>query len=245
MDSYSSHVDRYTNRPGELIQMWLVRRILVKHFFGASTKPSSVLEIGVGIGRAARCVSALNINYVGVEPTRGLREVAEKNLKGVAELVSILDLDFSTLSQIQMEFDHTFAIHVLEHASHPIEAREWMEAMANRTKVGGFISLACPNYFSYGKHFFDGDWTHAYPTTPNRIKAIGDDLGLKLVKCTDSRGTFSQPLIKGLLGLIGISLNTKLLNSIGKMVFGVDYLGTGLKVALFWRLTSVTFQKIN
>jgi hypothetical protein len=243
MDSYSSHVERYTNRPGALVQEWLAKRLILKHFFASSTPPDSVLEIGVGVGRAARCISNLKISYVGVEPTSSLREAAEMNLKDVPEMVTILNLDFSTLSQIEKQFDHTFAIHVLEHASNPLEARQWMEAMVNQTKVGGYISLACPNYFSYGKDFYDGDWTHAYPTTPNRLKALGGDLGLKLVRCSDSRGTFSQPLVRGLLGLIGITLNTRFLNLIGKVFFGVDYLGTGLKVALFWRLTSVTFQK--
>jgi hypothetical protein len=225
--------------------MWLMNRIVNIFLKNSNDAPNIVLEVGLGVGRAARCFSNRKIRYVGVEPTQSLRMAAEENLADVSRDVSIHDLDFSSLSLLNEKFDHTFAIHVLEHASNPLEARSWLSSMKNQTKNEGFISIACPNYFSYGKYFYDGDWTHAYPTTPNRLKAIGDDLGLKLIRCEDTRATFSNPVLRLILLVINFFLNTKILNEIGKKLFGVEYLGTGIKVALFWKLSIVTFQKVD
>jgi SAM-dependent methyltransferase len=245
MESYSSHLLRYTNRPGEFIQKWLVRRTVNKFFCHSDKAPKNVLEIGTGIGRAARCVAERGINYVGIEPTDSLRLAAIDNLQEFASVVKIENLAFETLHNLPTKFDHTFAIHVIEHASSPNQARDWVAAMKNQTNVGGLISVACPNYLSYGKSFYDGDWTHAYPTTLNRLIALGEDLDLKVVYGEDTRATFSNPLIKIFLAVFGLALSTRLLNSLGHKVFNAKYLGTGIKIALFWRLSVVTFQRTN
>jgi SAM-dependent methyltransferase len=221
-----------------------MNRIVSSFLSNTQEMPESVLEVGTGIGRAAAFFGNRNILYVGIEPTESLRKAAKRRLVSF-DRVKILDLDFSTLSLMGQNFDHSFAVHVIEHASSPSEARSWISAMKDRTKQNGYVSLACPNFLSYGKYFYDGDWTHSYPTTPNRLIAIGNDIGLKLINCQDSRATFTSPLIKGPLLVLDKVLSTRVLNMLGKKVFGVDYLGTGLKVAIFWKLTVITFQKID
>jgi SAM-dependent methyltransferase len=245
MKHYSSHLNRYTNRPGESIQMWLMSRIVTTFLENSRNVPGNVLEVGCGIGRAGRVIARKGIKYFGVEPTESLRKAAEENLSDVTRIATVKNFSFETLPMIKQKFDHAFAIHVIEHASSPLEARNWICAMKEQVEIGGFVSLACPNYFSYGKYFFDGDWTHAYPTTPNRLVSIGHDLDLKLISCKDTRATYSNPLIKALIGVFGLMLSVRIINAFGKRFFGIEYLGTGIKVALFWRLSILTFQRIN
>jgi hypothetical protein len=110
-------------------------------------------------------------------------------------------------------------------------------------KVGGRVIIVCPNHFDYKSYFYDGDWSHGYPTTTRRIELLGVDAGFVSVEATDLRANSNNPLLKFLLGLISKVIPTGLINQVGQRIFRVPYIGMGLQAALFWRNCWVVLEK--
>jgi SAM-dependent methyltransferase len=77
-------------------------------------------------------------------------------------------------------FDIAFASNVLEHMLDFRAASTFVEEMARVVKPGGLICHRVPNVMAWGMHFWNGDYTHSFATTPRNVSQLYLDLGLKV-----------------------------------------------------------------
>lgn len=205
-----------------------------------------LLEIGTGSGLLAHQLLSrdLNIRYVGVEPTNTLRVATTEVLKPFGDRVTMLDSSLPDLANISdASFDACIMFHLLEHATDQIQAHNWLLSILKKVKPGGRVIIVCPNHFDYKSYFYDGDWSHGYPTTSRRIELLGVDVGFNPLETTDLRGNCDNLIVKGLLGLISKAIPTGFINLLGQKIFGIRYLGMGLQAALFWRNCWVVLER--
>jgi SAM-dependent methyltransferase len=205
-----------------------------------------LLEIGTGSGQLAmQLLSAeLRIDYVGVEPTSTLRSATANTLSAFSDRTAIIDSSLPALNGIQdSSFDACLMFHLLEHATDQIQAHMWLSSIFDKMKPGGRVLIICPNLFDYGPYFYDGDWSHGYPTTSRRIELLGVDAGFSSVEAIDLRANTQNLFVKALLRVTSAFVPTEILNALGKKMFGVSYIGMGLQSALFWRNCWVVLEK--
>lgn len=219
----------------------LVARNLVKLTFkicNLEPEKAGVLEIGTGTGRiAAEFLKLKTKQFLAIEPTTALREHVESSLG-----ITVFPDALPNLTSLKIDSDIVFSLHVLEHAPTYHDARSWVKEMARVTKPGGFVVIAAPNILDFKEAFWDSDWSHGYPTSPNRVRQLVDDIGLE-VKLADSVHVgLKGRLASTLCHLISVVLPTRLFDRIG-MTLVRRPLGTGLKIALIWGLTFVVAQK--
>lgn len=205
-----------------------------------------VLEIGVGNGRFAELLLKKhpNVSYFGVEPVRTLRLATMKRLEQFGARQTISDSYLPEINDVPGgEFDVCLMLHLLEHATNPAIAREWLLSIFEKLKKGGRVMILCPNIFDYQAWFYDGDWTHAYPTTTKRIADLGLDVSFAVVEAIDLRANSGNLFIKG--ALLGFSrlFPVSVMDFIGKKLFNTNYLGMGIKAAVFWRNSWVVLEK--
>jgi hypothetical protein len=99
-----------------------------------------------------------------------------------------------------------------------------------------------PDIRDYGSFFWDSDWSHGFPTTPNRIAQIMRDQQINVV-CEKTMHIGSLNLFSYLIGkFLNLILPTSIGDRITKKIFGRP-LVSGAKIALFWGLTFVIGQK--
>lgn len=240
---YDTETARLTNRPGLSLQRWLARRLLGR-FITTATQGPALLEIGTGAGHLALAAIERGLDYTGVEPTEAFRrhaisQLAESGLPRSA----IFDVSLPNLPESWAnKFDRCAMIHVLEHARDGNEAVEWMREIWRVLKPGGVLAIGAPDISSYRSFFYDVDWTHAWPTSIQRIESIGVATGFTVVDSLSLRGTFGLPFSM-VLSLISLVFPRSLVNRAGKVVFGVDKLGNGISVAILKRLSWVVLEK--
>jgi len=241
--TYDSYLGRSHWEPSEPLHRWVARRALVSLgvVAGRPAHECDLLEIGTGTGRVAVAAKALGYrSYVGVEPTPALAQYA-RDLTGA----TILDDRLPDLKSIPDEsFDQVFSMHVLEHSSGFVEAREWCEEMLRVTRPGGHVCVVAPDIRDYRTYFWDGDWTHGYPTTPQRVSQIFTDLSYPPIH-SGSMHLGGTGGVAAFLAHVGSALvPTRLGDVVSNRIFGRP-LASGLKIACLWGLTFVVAQKAN
>jgi len=130
---------------------------------------SRVLDAGCGNGRLIEVLADKQVNYLGVDSSRNLIELAQKNYPDYKFLVG----DVLSLEQLaESDFDYVFSIAVLHHLPGkrlPIEA---LRQMAAKLAVNGRMIISVWNLWSqvkylkliiltYFKYLFSGnklDW---------------------------------------------------------------------------------------
>ena len=156
--------------------------------------------------------------------------------------LSIVDESLPHLLSIPDDFyDGVFSIHVLEHARDQYEAHGWVQEMLRVTTPGGYLLVAAPDVREY---FWDMDWSHGFPTTPQRVAQILRDLEAQVV--------FEGTLHFGRIGIgafwaarmASAMLPTRLFDSLARRLVGRPLM-TGLKVAALWGLVFVVARKPN
>ncbi len=227
------------------MQDWLAQR-LVARFLAQAGPAHEVLEIGTGAGRVASAFLERGVSVVGVEPTSALRKETARRCAATDTDAAFVTVEASLpkLDGVKREhFGHVVTFHVVEHAPDPYSAREWFEGIAATLRPGGFALIAAPHAADYGWRFWDCDWSHGWATTPMRIAEMGADTGLRPVRVEVVRGTFSNPGARAALRLGSWLTPTGVVDRACSRVLGTELLGTGLQVALGWRLCWVLFQK--
>jgi SAM-dependent methyltransferase len=240
-----------SKRPGQRAKNY-IDNLLIKRIV-SSLKPLlregehiQLLEIGTGSGQLAKRLLTVeaNIDYVGVEPTDTLRNATAINLSGFSNRANIVDSSLPELPNLGDScFDACLMFHLLEHATDQIQAHIWLDSVFNKLKPGGRVLIVCPNVFDYGAYFYDGDWSHGYPTTTRRIELLGIDTGFDSIEAFDLRANTQNRLMKALMRVASAIMPTELLNVLGKKIFGVSYIGMGIQAALFWRNCWVVLEK--
>jgi SAM-dependent methyltransferase len=198
----------------------------------------SVLEIGAGTGRLGIEIRKLGLSsYLGIEPNKRLADYCkELGLNVVTQELPFLDSSFED------SFDQVISLHVLEHAPTYLDARAWVMEMIRVTKPGGTIMIACPDIRDYGSYFWDIDWSHGWPTSPQRVAQLLNDFNLEPI-FTGSLHLGSRKLLASIVAhLLNLVIPTRLLDKFCMRVFARP-LATGLKVAAIWGLTFVVAKK--
>lgn len=243
MGVYDEYLTRAHWGPSEPLHIWVTRRLLLEFTRKAAILPDAthLLEIGSGTGRAGELARQMGFaSYTGAEPTRALAEFCreQRGLTIIEEaLPNLRSLPDST-------FGAVFSMHVLEHATSYIEARTWCSEMARVVSPGGAILVAAPDVRDYGQNFWDADWSHGYPTTPQRVAQVLRDLGL----CVEFEGSMHLGRVSGisavLAHLISALLPTRLGDLVTRRVVGRP-LASGFKIATLWGLVFVVARRPN
>lgn len=242
IDRYNEYADRHFWKQGELLQRWILRRTLrtILSVVDIDHDDVRIAELGPGLGVLAElCESSGFSRYVGFEPNPGLVSIVQSKLvKGNVVNAALPSIPPKFLNS----FDLVVAIHVLEHASTPQDARDWLLAARNLAEVGGYVVIISPDIHDYGPYFWEIDWSHAFPTTSERISQVGRDVGLTVVRSATIRGGSFGWLNNIMLRLLSAVFPTRLANSAGSLIVGRK-LGTGLQSALLWRNSFVVLQR--
>ncbi|MEI7620555.1 MAG: class I SAM-dependent methyltransferase [Candidatus Falkowbacteria bacterium] len=134
--------------------------------FSREIKPGSrVLDVGCGNGRLIEVLEDKQINYLGVDNSRGLIKLAGENYPNYKFLVS----DILSLNQFaDKNFDYIFSIAVLHHLPGQKLQIEGLKQMADKLAPRGRIIISVwslwfqPKYLkliisSYFKHLFSNN----------------------------------------------------------------------------------------
>lgn len=230
---YDSYAARADWAPAERLHAWNARRLLANLSALTGLGPgSSLLEVGTGTGRVARAAVDAGWLYEGVEPTTALRKMTAERVG-----VTVHDAALPDLPESLAGFDAVMALHVLEHAPDPYAARAWLDAMAGTVRPGGAVLIASPDLRDYGAAFWESDWSHGWPTTPRRVAALMEDVGLDVTHVRSMRlGSVRSWNYAG--RVVGGLLPTRPVDALTQAAVGRP-LATGLKIAALWGLTFV------
>jgi SAM-dependent methyltransferase len=141
---------------------------LVRMYAGASAK---ILEIGPGDGYLAVECTRAGFSYKAID---GSPEVAKQiREKG-------FDIQTAFVPPIPMavgNVDVCCLFHVLEHMIDGTQAEQLIRETRRVLVPGGLLVLACPNYYTWGRDFYESDYSHNYVTTPRRARQLLEDSG--------------------------------------------------------------------
>jgi len=232
-DAYGEFVSRMSWEPGRRLQSFVARRTIASltRDLNINLSEMSMLEFGCGNGSVAKRTNELGVkSYTGVEPNQKLAAETRRRVAGVQILETPLPfIDKSLVAK----FDVVFASMVLEHASSPEEALQWLTAMASCLNSEGILIVICPDIFNYGPYFWDIDWTHGFPTTQERLEQLAEGAGLSIIQSTKIRAGTSNLVVRGFCSTCSKLLPTKLVDSLSFRLLG-RRIGRGLQSGLFW-----------
>lgn len=240
MEEYSEFLKRSELQLSRKLQLSATTRIL-KWAFKYVENPNSakVLEIGAGLGIGFVASKKLGVSrYEAVEPTLAINSYLEDEYEVVASRAKLPNL-FGFKSE---EFDVVFSFHVLEHAKDSQEALEWVKEMSRVCKSTGLILVVCPDIRDYGEYFWDSDWTHGFPTTPNRIAQLFEGIDLELIEVTNLYFGFKPNAISFITRTISRIIPIKLLDRFFSFL-GKRNLASSALMLLVWGESIVLARK--
>ncbi len=175
-----------------------------------------ILDIGAGNGEFGELCIKNHFDYTAIEVNQTYKKKLESiNAKVVSALVPPIPLPDNS-------YDYVHLSHLIEHMESSTKALELVNEIHRVLKDNGYICIIAPDYLHSHSFFFDGDYTHAFVTTENRIKMLLADAGYKI--------TFSKYLAGGQTGW-----RQWFLSIIGKLYNDYGY----------WLLQSILKSKID
>jgi len=172
-----SFYEHYAKRAKHPAGVWVHRlqaRRLAELAASSFSKTNLLLEIGPGEGFFAEECSRAGVPYLGLEASPEL--VTEQRRKG-------LNVQPAVVPPIPLASASTAAcclFHVLEHLPNAEKARYLISETRRVLIEDGVLILACPNYYTWGRDFFEDDYTHNYITTPRRVRQLLTDSGYEI-----------------------------------------------------------------
>ncbi|NDB86236.1 MAG: methyltransferase domain-containing protein, partial [Alphaproteobacteria bacterium] len=175
---YDEHLNRISNRPGESLQVKLVKGVFDKFLdkvedfnrkSGSSfeLKGKQLLEVGCGSGRLLPIVVDKGLHYSTFEPTESMRKALCETATRRSISLEAFEVINVSLPEIPLEyfekFDFGVALHVIEHAPNQYEAYRWIQSFSQCINVGGYFLIVTPYYPDYSWRFYDIDWSHGLP----------------------------------------------------------------------------------
>jgi SAM-dependent methyltransferase len=177
--------------------LWIARREAGNILSAITRKEGrihSVLEIGPGRGPFLQSCLQRSLDYTCIDISWSLL----KELGGIKRVNALVP----TLPVASGVFDLVFASNVLEHMPGFRAALDLVGEMVRAAKPGGLVCHRVPNVMAWGMHFWNGDYTHGFATTPRNVSQLYLDLGLKI----EALYPVSGPAVGGLaypLSLLG------------------------------------------
>lgn len=142
--------------------------LILKHH----SKVQDVLELGPGRGPfAGQCLQH--------ELTYTCADISARLLSDLKHLPRRVQASVPPLPFASEQFDVSFAANFLEHMLDFRHAYDLVDEMRRVTRPGGLVCHCVPNVMDWGLQFWNGDYTHSFPTTPRRAAQLYLDLGLR------------------------------------------------------------------
>ncbi|MCC6260600.1 MAG: class I SAM-dependent methyltransferase [Anaerolineales bacterium] len=170
------------SRMAESIAVNQINAILKQH-----KDVRDVLELGPGRGPFAHQCRQRNFNYVCADISLRLLKELQSAPKRIQAYVPPLPLASAS-------FDIAFAANFLEHMLDFKHALYLIEEMARVVRTNGLVCHCVPDFMDWGMHFWNGDYTHSFPTTPRRVMQAYVDAGLRDMKIYRLSGPWIGPL---------------------------------------------------
>jgi len=183
-DYYSDYLARTPHpRSQGAIRRWHARLLTTALRVSGldADKHHRVLEVGYGHGYFADAVCERGWDYSCADISRPLVDLGTANGHDVR-------FPESFQSDDAQQFDLVWLSHVLEHATTWDAARSLLVDYLRYLKPGGMIVVVCPDYLSWKRHFWSGDFSHGYPTTRRNVVQLLRDIGLRPISATYHRG---------------------------------------------------------
>jgi SAM-dependent methyltransferase len=156
-----------------------LEKALFDYFLTPLPNQSKILEIGPGAGSFARESIARGHDYLGVEPSRILRDKLEsEGIRVVDQTVPPIEMEDSSLDLV-----HSF--HIVEHMIDYQQVMEFFMESHRVLKPGGYISVVAPNYRMVKQLFFQYEYQHSFITTLDNLRNALSDCGFEVIdsKC--------------------------------------------------------------
>lgn len=143
----------------------------------------SVLELGPGRGPFAQACHTHGLDYTCADVSLTL-------LHGVSPAEKKVQTMVPRLPFADNSFDLTFASNLLEHMIDYKDAFLFVDEMKRTTRPNGLVCHRVPNAMAWGMHFWNGDYTHGFFTTPRTVSQVYLDVGLKIIAVRPISGFF-------------------------------------------------------
>jgi len=257
---YDEHLNRISNRPGESLQVKLVKGVFDKFLdkvedfnrkSGSSfeLKGKQLLEVGCGSGRLLPIVVDKGLHYSTFEPTESMRKALCETATRRSISLEAFEVINVSLPEIPLEyfekFDFGVALHVIEHAPNQYEAYRWIQSFSQCINVGGYFLIVTPYYPDYSWRFYDIDWSHGLPTTLNNLVGILEDLGLEVKYARTIRGYTSSRIVSAACWMFLKISPTGFLDFLCEKLFRQKLLYSGLLAGFVRRNTFIVVQKVK
>ncbi len=152
-----------------------LEKAIFDYFLTPLPERSKILEIGPGAGSFARESIERGHEYVGVEPSKSLRENLEsEGIQVIDQLVPPIGMEDSSLDLV-----HSF--HIVEHMVDYRQVMEFFMESYRVLKPGGYISVIVPNYRMVKHLFFQYEYQHTFITTLDNLRNALGDCGFEIV----------------------------------------------------------------
>jgi SAM-dependent methyltransferase len=159
--------------------------MVLAHFPSGTQQEITVLEIGPGLGAFAdELVKMRQLSYKAYEPDTSMYEqmrgrgfqVEKRKAPPVVEQDTCLDA--------------VIMLNVIEHMQTVDEAERLIADAQRVLKEQGILFVVVPSFLSWGKDFYNFDYTHTFVTTELRIAQLLADNGFGIEKTCYHYGCF-------------------------------------------------------
>jgi SAM-dependent methyltransferase len=159
------------------------------------------LEIGPGLGQFAGQIAAFGYSYVGMDVSETLTRLMASKHRIVCASVPPLPVRPESI-------DIIVADQVLEHMPTYREALRLLQECRGSLKPSGWLVLGFPDFIRAGLDFHDGDYTHSFVTSENRVLQVLQDAGFhQPSNITRMTGSVTNPVARLALDLALLGIN--------------------------------------
>lgn len=242
MSTRAEHYNEYylNRRPASfadrLITFWHSRMFNIANAAIPDFTKKTLLEVGVGFGYFANVCRDNDMDYIGVDMNQNL--VNELSRQGLDVICSAIPPFPQTVDKV----DVIWMSHILEHARDYLHAREMLQAAYDKLDTGGHIVVIVPDYISYGKYFYDIDWSHGFPVTRRRLNQIISDVGFEVILSKHHVSGVTNGAVTTLLGLLFKLMPVRLCDWISFKLFKKTFCSSFMSV-FGWRQIIVIAKK--
>jgi SAM-dependent methyltransferase len=143
-------------------------RLILRHH----SNVRDVLELGPGRGPFAEQCLQKNLEYT-------CADISARLLSDLNHLPRRVQALVPPIPFASNQFDVSFAANFLEHMLDFRQAYDLVDEMKRVVRPGGLVCHCVPNAMEWGLQFWNGDYTHSFPTTPRRVAQLYLDVGLR------------------------------------------------------------------
>jgi SAM-dependent methyltransferase len=152
------------------------QKSLFSRFLPSLAKGALIIEIGTGRGEFAQETIRRGYDYIGVEPSTGLREhLVSQGYKILSQAIPKIELPDNSV-------DLVHSADVIEHLPSYFEALDFLSESYRILREGGYVSVIAPNYNTLKSLFFAYDYQHTFITNQERIEGLLRDSGFRVTR---------------------------------------------------------------